>query len=223
MAAPGEATMFTITVLYDNESVRPELEHDWGFAALVSIADGGSILFDTGADGHLLLRNASALGLDLSTVSAIVISHWHWDHAGGLPIVLREAAGAHLYVPPPGSEHVPPDRLHVVGPDPIEIVPGVYSTGVVDGIEQAVVLVNGRRGSVLMGCAHPGVAALLAAAARVAEPYALIGGLHGFADLSVLEGLDAVYPCHCTQRKQEILKAYPQRAVRCGAGIIVEA
>jgi 7,8-dihydropterin-6-yl-methyl-4-(beta-D-ribofuranosyl)aminobenzene 5'-phosphate synthase len=41
------------------------------------------VLFDTGPDGRLI-ANASALGIDLSKVSQIVLSHGHYDHSGGL-------------------------------------------------------------------------------------------------------------------------------------------
>lgn len=211
----------TVTVLYDNESTKPGLKPDWGFAALVRTLDGQTVLFDTGADGRILAHNASLLRADLSSLSAVVISHWHWDHSGGLPIVLREAVNAHLYVPGVASEHVPSDRLHVVERDPVEVVPGVYSTGVAGSVEQALVLETGWGGFVVMGCAHPGVTELLVAAGRVTKPYALLGGLHGFSELSALETLNAIYPCHCTQRKRDILEKYPARARPCGAGLVV--
>lgn len=43
-----------------------------------------SILFDTGPDGSFM-QNASAMGIDLSDVSAVVLSHGHYDHCGGVP------------------------------------------------------------------------------------------------------------------------------------------
>jgi 7,8-dihydropterin-6-yl-methyl-4-(beta-D-ribofuranosyl)aminobenzene 5'-phosphate synthase len=53
-----------------------------GFAALIERA-GGSILFDTGG-GHTLLHNAQRMNLDLRAVRQVVLSHGHYDHAGGL-------------------------------------------------------------------------------------------------------------------------------------------
>lgn len=47
------------------------------------------LLFDAGPDPKLFERNAAALGLDLSGVTDIVLSHGHWDHAGGLLNALR--------------------------------------------------------------------------------------------------------------------------------------
>jgi 7,8-dihydropterin-6-yl-methyl-4-(beta-D-ribofuranosyl)aminobenzene 5'-phosphate synthase len=53
-----------------------------GFAALVE-RDGESLLFDTGG-GHTLLHNAQRMNLDLKSVPQVVLSHGHYDHAGGL-------------------------------------------------------------------------------------------------------------------------------------------
>jgi 7,8-dihydropterin-6-yl-methyl-4-(beta-D-ribofuranosyl)aminobenzene 5'-phosphate synthase len=62
---------------------------EWGFAALVE-ADGRRILFDTGYYPETVLRNARELGIDLSTVADVVLSHHHGDHTGGLLTLRRE-------------------------------------------------------------------------------------------------------------------------------------
>lgn len=41
-----------------------------------------SILFDTGPEEDVWERNVKRLGVDLSTVETIVLSHWHRDHSG---------------------------------------------------------------------------------------------------------------------------------------------
>jgi len=72
-----------IRILCDNSagSLSGTLgEH--GFAALVE-RDGASLLFDTGG-GHTLLHNAQRMNLELRKVPQVVLSHGHWDHAGGL-------------------------------------------------------------------------------------------------------------------------------------------
>ena len=53
-----------------------------GFAALIE-SDGETILFDTGG-GQTLLPNAQRMNLDLRGVGQVVLSHGHYDHAGGL-------------------------------------------------------------------------------------------------------------------------------------------
>jgi 7,8-dihydropterin-6-yl-methyl-4-(beta-D-ribofuranosyl)aminobenzene 5'-phosphate synthase len=62
---------------------------EWGFAALVE-ADGHRILVDTGARPETVLQNARELGIDLSTVKEVVLTHNHGDHAGGLVTLRRE-------------------------------------------------------------------------------------------------------------------------------------
>ncbi|MGA2131588.1 MAG: MBL fold metallo-hydrolase [Bryobacteraceae bacterium] len=62
---------------------------EWGFAALV-VADGHRILFDTGAHPNTVLDNARALGIDLSNVPDVILSHHHLDHTAGL-VTLRSA------------------------------------------------------------------------------------------------------------------------------------
>ena len=65
---------------------------EWGFAALVEV-DGQQFLFDTGARPEAVLRNAAELGIDLSVVTDLIITHNHADHTGGL-VPLRRAVAA---------------------------------------------------------------------------------------------------------------------------------
>lgn len=62
---------------------------EWGFAALID-ADGRRILYDTGNRPETVLANARELGIDLSTVTDVVLSHHHGDHTGGLLTLRRE-------------------------------------------------------------------------------------------------------------------------------------
>ncbi|MBN1262370.1 MAG: MBL fold metallo-hydrolase, partial [Anaerolineae bacterium] len=75
-----------ITILYDNTSTAPELRAGWGFSALVEY-HGHTVLFDAGADPTILKHNASQLNIDLAVIEAIVLSHIHQDHTGGLPAI----------------------------------------------------------------------------------------------------------------------------------------
>ncbi|KAB2911774.1 MAG: MBL fold metallo-hydrolase [Hyphomicrobiaceae bacterium] len=43
-----------------------------------------SLIFDGGPDGYALHRNGTHLGIDFGAIDAAVLSHGHWDHAGGL-------------------------------------------------------------------------------------------------------------------------------------------
>lgn len=64
---------------------------EWGFAALLEV-DGGRLLIDTGARPETVLRNAEELGIDLSSVTDLVLTHNHGDHVGGLVTLRRELA-----------------------------------------------------------------------------------------------------------------------------------
>jgi 7,8-dihydropterin-6-yl-methyl-4-(beta-D-ribofuranosyl)aminobenzene 5'-phosphate synthase len=55
---------------------------EWGFSALVE-ADGRKILFDSGNDSSVVMANAKALGIDLSGITTLILSHSHDDHTGG--------------------------------------------------------------------------------------------------------------------------------------------
>jgi len=62
---------------------------EWGFAALVD-ADGRQLLIDTGARPDTVLQNAHELGIDLSHVPTVVLTHFHSDHVGGLMTLRAE-------------------------------------------------------------------------------------------------------------------------------------
>lgn len=58
------------------------------------------VLFDAGPDGDLLLSNAKKLGVDLSEVDIAIISHGHYDHAGGLSGFLSVNKSAKIFIHP---------------------------------------------------------------------------------------------------------------------------
>ncbi|MEM3458408.1 MAG: MBL fold metallo-hydrolase [Candidatus Bathyarchaeia archaeon] len=68
----------------------PIAEH--GFSMLVRVFDEGrvhSILFDTGCSPNGVVTNAKRMGIDLSEIECIVLSHGHYDHFGGLPAAVK--------------------------------------------------------------------------------------------------------------------------------------
>lgn len=76
-----------ITILVDNNVVPGlGLKPEHGFSALIE-RPGARILFDTG-QGPALAHNSGVLGVDLSGLDAVVLSHGHYDHTGGLKHVI---------------------------------------------------------------------------------------------------------------------------------------
>jgi 7,8-dihydropterin-6-yl-methyl-4-(beta-D-ribofuranosyl)aminobenzene 5'-phosphate synthase len=76
-----------ITTLSENTAARLGLLAEWGLSILVEI-DGHKVLLDTGLSISAAY-NAIALGIDLSQIDKIVLSHGHRDHTGGLLHILR--------------------------------------------------------------------------------------------------------------------------------------
>jgi 7,8-dihydropterin-6-yl-methyl-4-(beta-D-ribofuranosyl)aminobenzene 5'-phosphate synthase len=77
-----------ITTLSENTATsRRALLAEWGISILIK-ADDHKILFDTG-QSFSAAYNAIALGIDLSQIDRIVLSHGHYDHTGGLLPVLK--------------------------------------------------------------------------------------------------------------------------------------
>lgn len=73
-----------ITTLSENTPARNGMQAEWGFSTLIQI-DETAILFDAG-QGSAATTNAAILGLDLSSLQTIVLSHGHRDHVGGFMV-----------------------------------------------------------------------------------------------------------------------------------------
>lgn len=150
-AQAGQVKSLKVTVL--STMLADKGLGEWGYAALVE-ADGHRILFDTGAHPETVLNNAKALGLDLSGVEDVVISHNHDDHTGGL-IALRRAlmignpramsrvhVSANIFQPrvkadgsddngltPLRAEYERMGGRFILHEGPVELAPGVWFTG----------------------------------------------------------------------------------------------
>ena len=86
----------------DEHASRPDLGSDWldkpqlraehGFSSLVTIRSHGDerrLLYDAGLTGETLVHNLGVLGITLKDLSAVILSHGHGDHHGGLEGLLR--------------------------------------------------------------------------------------------------------------------------------------
>ena len=223
-----------ILILYDNLA-RPPLREGWGFSALIE-AHGRKILFDAGADRLLLEHNVEKLGIDLSEITDVFLSHPHCDHVGGLSYVLENSQGVRIWAPQIMEGYLRPraakaELILVKGPRRLR--EGLWSTGTMGRRvkEHGLVIATEKGPALVTGCAHPGIDRMAARAARiVGERLRLVlGGFHleGASPerlKRVIAGLrgvaESVAPGHCTGKAatQALLSAFPQgEALTVGA------
>jgi len=209
------AETVTLTVIYDNNPSDPRFRTAWGFACWVETPKG-VVLFDTGGDGPTLLNNLAEGGMDSREVDAVVLSHAHGDHTGGLTALLDAGARPTIYVPasfsPSFKESVRARTVLVEVTGPTEVLSGIHTTGEVGSgiVEQALVVETAEGLVVVTGCAHPGIVEMVRRARQVGRGKValVVGGFHlSGADrgriAEVISGLQAlgvrrVAPCHCT-------------------------
>jgi 7,8-dihydropterin-6-yl-methyl-4-(beta-D-ribofuranosyl)aminobenzene 5'-phosphate synthase len=104
---------------FEGGSTAVGLRAEHGFSALVTVRRGAvttSLLFDTGLSPDAMVVNAERLGVDLAGVQGVVLSHGHFDHAGGLaglagrlgeramPMVLHPMVWTRRRLTVPGAE-----------------------------------------------------------------------------------------------------------------------
>lgn len=88
-----------ITILVENSvDVSFLLTGEHGLSILIEDGDE-KVLFDTG-QGMSILNNSQLLGIDLSQIKCIVLSHGHSDHTRGLKIVLEAVGKKEVYAHP---------------------------------------------------------------------------------------------------------------------------
>lgn len=208
-----------ITIVYDNKVWKDNLKADWGFSCLIEVY-GKNILFDTGANSRILLKNMEKLEIDPMAVDEVFISHAHWDHTGGLSDFLS-INPCRVYIPlscpePTGGGEV------VKVKEPLKVHENIFSIGELMGIEQSLVIKTEEGVVVIAGCSHPGVREILKNASLYGKVKALIGGLHGFSEFNLIESLEIICPTHCTQNIAEIRTLYPDKFVEGGAGKIIQ-
>jgi len=141
---------FTITTLVENNIAQggKALLAEHGLSFYIEAGDR-KILFDTG-QGLAISNNARVLGIDLNRIDAVVLSHGHYDHSGGLRSILDCNKNFTLYghpavFSPKVKEHhanfkyigIPIEKYDIessgiplkLGKKSVEIAPGVITSG----------------------------------------------------------------------------------------------
>ena len=236
-----EGEKITLKILFDNYPFQKDLETGWGFSAFITYKDH-NVLFDTGADGKILLDNMDKMDLSPHDVQSVVLSHEHNDHTGGLDALLSAGAKPDLYLLPTFSRSFKVKYKNQL--DVIEVVLGqpiterISSTGEIIGSppEQALVIDTTQGLVVITGCAHPGVEKMVLEAKRQYKEdiYMVLGGFHlGNTSsyqvdqiINELQRLNVKYigPCHCTgdQAINQIKEAFGEDFIMIGAGKVIE-
>lgn len=230
-----------IVILYDNTSLIQGLRFGWGFSCLVD----QRILFDTGENGESLLQNMHTMHVDISKIEAVVISHDHWDHTGGLLELLKQKKGLKVYACPGfGPEFkemvLTLEGKYIENSTFQEIDRWISVTGEIPAQykgssmpEQALMVKTESGLIVLTGCAHPGIVPIIEKVKSLfpKEPIVLVlGGFHLMdQDSSHIEtivasmktlGVQNIAPTHCTgHRVKLILQAhYGKHFISVGSG-----
>ena len=233
-----------VTVVYDNFAEKG-FRSGWGFSCLVD----KRVLFDTGEAAEPLFYNLHQLDFDINRIQAVVISHDHWDHTGGLEELLKIRTGLMIYSCPGFSqsfkEKVNQLEGRLMESDNFqEIDDKISVTGEIAGEykgsfmpEQALIVKTENGISVFVGCSHPGIIHMVQ---KVKEKFpqqpikTVLGGFHLMnKDKSEVQSIvqsmqdmevENVGPTHCTGQaaQMEFEKSYGKHYLAISAGRTVE-
>ena len=77
----------TLHILMDNRTDGETLTFEHGWSAWLDLGSDGAWLWDTGQTGEFL-KNATKMGINPLDATGVALSHGHYDHAGGLSMLL---------------------------------------------------------------------------------------------------------------------------------------
>ena len=210
----GSTSRLEILPLYEEAGDQNIYKIGHGFSYLIK-TDSVTILMDVGnnlteTDVLPLSLNMQALGISWDQIGAVIVSHFHPDHVGGveawkadkvsLGIEDVDFDGKPVYAP---SDFDFPGATPILLPNPSVLNPGVATIGTIEyaetypvslyaahGAEQALAVnVEGQGIVLIVGCGHPTVERIVARAEALFEQpvVGIVGGLHyegfGFADV----------------------------------------
>ena len=238
---PMNAAARQILIVYDNNSIKGDLTPAWGFSCLI-ILPPYQILFDTGGDPSILLKNMHKMGIDPQKIDTVLLSHGHGDHVGGLSGVLQYQQDVTVYLPQSFPNRFK-EEVGLIGADVEEvggsvmIHPAVYTTGELGGglKEQSLVVKTCQGLVIITGCAHSGIVEIVAHVRKLFKEnvYLLIGGFHlmGKSQKELREiakkldelKVERIAPCHCSgDTAREFFKQYyGDNYITCTVGLVI--
>lgn len=162
-AAEDDRDFFQI--LYDSSRpLQPGFKPDFGYAVYIQF-QGKRVLMDTGTDADIFANNVAAAGVDLRGLDAVVMTHNHHDHAGGLAWLRQQNREVPVYVPP-GQDYPIDDTIVVADTlaltEDLLVMRGHTDTataGIYDDLSLALRTADGI--FVLSSCSHSGAAAIV--------------------------------------------------------------
>ena len=150
VARPPFGTGLVEAPLFEGGRTSAGLLAEHGFSALVTVRRGATrstVLFDTGVSPDGMATNAERLGVDLGDLQGVVLSHGHFDHAGGfsglasrrgrrgLPLVVHPAVWTRRRIAVPGAEpfELPTVSAAALGREGFEVIERRQPSLLVDG------------------------------------------------------------------------------------------
>lgn len=194
-----------ISILCENQTSHKRAKtclSEWGFSAFIE-TQNTKILFDTGHT-NVYIRNAQSMDIDLNTANYVVLSHYHWDHVGGLRFHQFEEQKNIVFHPElltklseEESNKIKSDFNITESVESLELENDVFFLGRIPRVckfekgmykdeamnEDSAIAIKTKKGVVVIsGCAHAGICNICEYAKKITGQnlYAVIGGFHLF-------------------------------------------
>ncbi len=204
-------------ILFDNYKVCDKCQSLWGFSAYL---EEYKLLFDTGSNGRVLLKNMQLLDVDVKKIEYLFITHSHWDHIGGLDSIIELNPNLTLFVPSSLSKHLIKDlktlvkEVVVCTKKPQKLFANLYTTGVLgDETPEQSLIIDKQESTLITGCGHFGIENITKVAREIIgrDIQCIVGGFHLLrsSDEKILHTINALKemnvkcarPTHCSGDK----------------------